>query len=42
LLDEPDERVRLAVAAHALVRERYSWERQVDALLALYGDVSGS
>ena len=38
LLDEPDERVRLAVAAHALVRERYSWERQVDALLALYGD----
>jgi glycosyltransferase involved in cell wall biosynthesis len=37
LLRDPGERVRLATAALALVEERFTWERQVDALLGLYG-----
>ena len=37
LLRDPAERRRLSEAAVALVEERFTWERQVDALLALYG-----
>ena len=37
LLDDPAERVRLAAAARELVERTYSWDRQVQALLALYG-----
>ena len=37
LLREPAERRRLSEAAVALVEERFTWERQVDALMALYG-----
>jgi glycosyltransferase involved in cell wall biosynthesis len=37
LLGDPAERVRLAAAARELVEGAYSWERQVQALLALYG-----
>jgi glycosyltransferase involved in cell wall biosynthesis len=36
LLEDPGERTRLATSARALVEARYSWERQVEALLALY------
>jgi glycosyltransferase involved in cell wall biosynthesis len=36
LLEDETERVRLAVAAHVLVRRAYTWERQIDRLLALY------
>jgi polysaccharide biosynthesis protein PslH len=36
LLDDPSERGRLASSGRALVEARYSWERQVEALLALY------
>jgi len=37
LLGDPAERVRLAAAARELVEGAYSWESQVQALLALYG-----
>jgi glycosyltransferase involved in cell wall biosynthesis len=37
LLSDAEERVRLAAAARELVERAYSWERQVQALLALYG-----
>jgi glycosyltransferase involved in cell wall biosynthesis len=37
LLSDTEERVRLAAAARELVERAYSWERQVQALLALYG-----
>jgi polysaccharide biosynthesis protein PslH len=40
LLEDAGERTRLATPARALVEARYSWERQVEALLALY-QVSG-
>jgi glycosyltransferase involved in cell wall biosynthesis len=36
LLEDPGERSRLASAGRSLVEARYSWERQVEALLALY------
>ena len=36
LLEDPSERRRLASAGRSLVEARYSWERQVEALLALY------
>jgi glycosyltransferase involved in cell wall biosynthesis len=36
LLEDPGERRRLASSGRALVEARYSWERQVEALLALY------
>jgi glycosyltransferase involved in cell wall biosynthesis len=36
LLEDVGERRRLAGSARALVEARYSWERQVQALLALY------
>ena len=36
LLEDPSERRRLASSGRALVEARYSWERQVEALLALY------
>jgi len=36
LLGDPAERIALADAARELVEARYSWERQVGALLALY------
>jgi glycosyltransferase involved in cell wall biosynthesis len=36
LLEDGGERVRLADAAHALVRRDYTWERQIDRLLELY------
>jgi polysaccharide biosynthesis protein PslH len=36
LLEDISERRRLARSARALVEARYSWERQVEALLALY------
>ena len=36
LLEDPGERRRLASAGRSLVEARYSWERQVEALLALY------
>ena len=38
LLEDPSERRRLASSARAVVEARYSWERQVEALLALYED----
>lgn len=37
LLGDQAERRRLSEAAVALVEERFTWERQVDALMALYG-----
>jgi glycosyltransferase involved in cell wall biosynthesis len=37
LLEDPSERESLARAARELVGERYSWERQVESLLELYG-----
>jgi glycosyltransferase involved in cell wall biosynthesis len=37
LIGDPAERSRLATAARALVEHAYDWDRQVDALLALYG-----
>jgi glycosyltransferase involved in cell wall biosynthesis len=37
LLREGEERARLARAALSLVEERFTWERQVDALMELYG-----
>ena len=36
----PAERGRLATSGRALVEARYSWERQVEALLALYGSTA--
>jgi polysaccharide biosynthesis protein PslH len=36
LLADGGERVRLAAAARALVERTYTWDRQIDALLALY------
>ncbi len=36
LLEDPGERRRLATSGRALVEARYSWEHQVEALLALY------
>jgi glycosyltransferase involved in cell wall biosynthesis len=38
LLSSLEERRRLAGAAESLVRDRYSWERQAESLLALYED----
>jgi glycosyltransferase involved in cell wall biosynthesis len=38
LLSSLEERRRLAGAAESLVRDRYSWERQAERLLALYED----
>ena len=40
LLEDPGERGRLATSGRALVEARYSWERQVEALLALYGSTT--
>jgi len=37
LLADPPARSELAEAGLALIRERYTWERQVDVLLDLYG-----
>ena len=37
LLEEPERRRLIAQAARELVLERYSWERQVESLLDLYG-----
>jgi glycosyltransferase involved in cell wall biosynthesis len=44
LLADPEGRSRLAAAAHRLVLDRYTWERQAEKLLALYASapVSGS
>jgi glycosyltransferase involved in cell wall biosynthesis len=36
LLEDPGERRRMASSGRALVEARYSWERQVEALLAVY------
>lgn len=36
LLEDRSERRRLATSGRALIEARYSWERQVEALLALY------
>jgi glycosyltransferase involved in cell wall biosynthesis len=36
LLEDGEERVRLARAARSLVRREYTWERQIDRLLGLY------
>jgi glycosyltransferase involved in cell wall biosynthesis len=36
LLGSPEERVRLAAAARALVERDYSWDQRADALLELY------
>jgi len=38
LLENADERVRLAAAARKLVEEDYSWDSRAEALLELYGD----
>ncbi len=37
LLDDEVERSRVAAAARLLVTERYGWQRQAEAMLALYG-----
>ena len=37
LLSDPERRTRLAEAARDLIEREYSWDRQVDLLLALYG-----
>jgi glycosyltransferase involved in cell wall biosynthesis len=42
LLASPDERVRIALAARALVERAYSWDSRADALLELYGGRFGS
>ena len=42
LLTEADRGVRLASAAHELVLERYTWERQAERLLELYGCAPGA
>jgi polysaccharide biosynthesis protein PslH len=42
LLRDPEERVRLAEAALELVRREYGWERQVRALLDVYGGAAGA
>jgi len=41
LLRDGGERSRLAAAALALVEERFTWQRQVDALMELYGLAAG-
>lgn len=41
LLADPDERVRLATAARALVEREYSWDNRARTLLELYGDRVG-
>ena len=37
LLTEPVSRSALARAARGLIEERYTWDRQAEAMLALYG-----
>jgi glycosyltransferase involved in cell wall biosynthesis len=42
MLADAQLRSRLAVAAHRLVLQRYTWERQAERLLALYGTHKGA
>lgn len=42
LLTDPERRSRLAAAAHELVLDRYTWERQAERMLALYGVAAAS
>ena len=37
LLEQPTTRVAVATAARGVVEERYTWDRQAEAMLALYG-----